>query len=248
MLVVAALFSSCGDSKSKESKSAVAQQPGALPVTHNPERQQAIGPEACIECHQAEVEDWMGTDHALANMPLDTEEFGAAFAGVAGVQESGVTYQPTLAAASALLKVLRPEGGVTDKYPLTGILGIRPLWQALVPFPNGGWQVTSIAFDPIKKEWFDIFEGENRQPGEWGHWTGRGMNWNANCAYCHMTEFEKNYEPLEGKYRSTWLQHGVSCAQCHNSLETHVAAARAGDPTKGLTTLTTYQVIDSCAT
>ena len=33
----------------------------------------------------------------------------------------------------------------------------------------------SAAWDVNRKEWFDIFGKESRQPGDWGHWTGRGM-------------------------------------------------------------------------
>ena len=26
---------------------------------------------------------------------------------------------------------------------------------------------------------------DDRQPGEWGHWTGGGLTWNGRCAACH---------------------------------------------------------------
>ena len=63
-----------------------------------------------------------------------------------------------------------------------------------------------------------VFGDEQRRPGEWGHWTGRGMNWNSMCAHCHFTEFKKNYDPASDRYASTWREHGVGCAQCHGDL------------------------------
>ena len=47
-------------------------------------------------------------------------------------------------------------------------------------------QPAELTFDPAKKEWFNVFGDERRQPGEWGHWRGRGMNWNSMCAHCHL--------------------------------------------------------------
>jgi predicted CXXCH cytochrome family protein len=66
-----------------------------------------------------------------------------------------------------------------------------------------------------QKEWFNVFGNENRQPGEWGHWTGRGMNWNSMCAQCHMTGYRKNYSAETDTYKTTWVEHGIGCIQCH---------------------------------
>ncbi|MDV7392741.1 cytochrome c3 family protein, partial [Arthrospira platensis SPKY1] len=99
-----------------------------------------------------------------------------------------------------------------------------------------------------KDEWFDVFPGEDRLPGEWGHWTGRAMNWNSNCAYCHMTEFEKNYDPISDSYASRWLQHGIGCIQCHSGLEDHVRTATTTDAGILPTPLNVHQQLDSCRT
>ena len=47
---------------------------------------------------------------------------------------------------------------------------------------------------PRSNEWFNVYGSEDRRPGEWGHWTGRGMNWNSMCATCHNTRLRKNYD------------------------------------------------------
>lgn len=144
---------------------------------------------SCRECHQKIFQAWSGTDHALANRPFDPATDAAALAGF-------------------------PASARPDAAPAF-VLGHKPLWQPLLPGPGGRWQPHELAYDPARQEWFNVFGAENRQPGEWGHWTGRGMNWNSMCAPCHMTGFRKNYEAATDRYRSTWVEHGVGCIECH---------------------------------
>ena len=101
------------------------------------------------------------------------------------------------------------------------VIARRPLWQDLVELEPGRFQATEVAWDPEKKEWFGVFGAEERNPGEWGHWTGRGMNWNSMCARCHVTAYAKNYDPATDQYHSRWLEHGIGCVQCHGPLPVH---------------------------
>ncbi|MFI5389876.1 MAG: multiheme c-type cytochrome, partial [Bacteriovoracales bacterium] len=64
-----------------------------------------------------------------------------------------------------------------NKYIPERVIGEDPIRQFLVKFPGGRYQASELTYDPKKNEWFDVFGNENRRPGEWGHWTGRGMNW-----------------------------------------------------------------------
>jgi predicted CXXCH cytochrome family protein len=143
---------------------------------------------ACQECHREQFAAWRETDHARANRPVDPVHDAAVLAGM-----------PDRAAAAQT----------------EAILGHLPLWQPLVATAGGRWQPHELAYDPAKKEWFNVFGSEQRQAGEWGHWTGRGMNWNSMCAQCHMTGFARNYDVASDTYHSTWLEHGIGCVQCH---------------------------------
>lgn len=145
---------------------------------------------SCRECHAEIFAAWSATDHALANRPVS----------------------PTDVAALAKFS---PPPGIGPSTAPEFVLGHKPLWQPLLPAPGGRWQPHELAYDPIRQEWFNVFGVEGRQPGEWGHWTGRGMNWNSMCAYCHMTGYRKNYEPANDRYHSSWVEHGVGCIQCH---------------------------------
>lgn len=147
--------------------------------------------ESCRGCHAEIFAAWHGTDHALANRVVAKEGEGAALA------------------------TFSPPAGVGPGTAPEFILGNKPLWQPLLPAPGGRWQPHELAFDPAKKEWFNVFGQEQRHAGEWGHWTGRGMNWNSMCAHCHMTGYQKNYEAATDTYHSTWVEQGVGCIQCH---------------------------------
>lgn len=102
-----------------------------------------------------------------------------------------------------------------------GVIGVRPIWQALLSTASGRIQVFDPAFDVDKREWYSIFGANPPRPEEWGHWTQRGMTWNAQCAYCHMTGLRKGYDPTGDTYRTTWTATGIGCAQCHGDLDGH---------------------------
>lgn len=120
---------------------------------------------------------------------------------------------------------LQMRDTVTGKvYTVGGVIGRKPLVQYLLHWKDGGLQTPSAAWDVQKKEWFDVFRddalqqergGAERKPGEWGHWTGRGMNWESQCAWCHMSGFQKNYNVPGDTYHATWQEPGITCIRCH---------------------------------
>lgn len=217
-----------------------------FPLSHDPERLARIGPDACLECHADVVEDWKQSHHAHANRPVSIARDRAAFTPPRQVQEGGVTYELSEEDGKFLLRVLR-EDGSAETHELIGVIGETPIRQYLTVLPGNKIQTISASYDVLNDRWVDVFAGENRQPGEWGHWTGQGMNWNANCAYCHTTEYEKGFD-LEGNaYHSTWVQQGLACASCHTGLEEHVEAARGEDYTTELIRLSRPKITESCA-
>ena len=220
---------------------------GIFPASHNPARNAKIGPDACVECHADEVADWKSSHHAKANRPVSVELDRAAFTPTRRVQESGVTYEMAEVNGHFELRVLRKDQPI-ERYELVGVIGETPLRQYLAHLPGDKFQTLSATYDVIEDRWFDVYAGQHRLPGEWGHWAGQGMNWNANCAYCHTTEYKKGFDFESNSYHSTWTQQGLACAECHTGLEAHVIAAQAGDYTRGLTKLNKIQTEHNCAT
>ncbi len=174
----------------------------------------------CAACHGREFEAWKDSDHARAWRKLSATEDAAPFSG------------QTLSAHGAELRFTHTAEGkpvVQDvthgrDYEVDSVAGHHPFVQYLVKGERGVLQSLSAGWDVTRGEWFDtvaedarlIREGSaERRPGDWGHWQGRGMAWNAQCAWCHMSGFEKNYDAETDAYASRWLEPGVTCIQCH---------------------------------
>ena len=252
-LAIAALyFSACSDStdtaKLPEDLASTARKNAQpFPYSHHPQRLARFGPDACVNCHQQEVADWKQSHHAKANRPVSVAKDAAAFAGTREIQESGMTYQMVQVEEAFKLRVVA-EDGATKEYDLVGVIGETPIRQYLAHLPGDKFQTISATYDVLNDQWVDVFAGQDRMPGEWGHWAGQGMNWNSNCAYCHTTEYEKGFDFEKDIYQSTWIQQGIACAECHSGLEEHVTASLSGDYKSGLSPLDLVQTKENCQT
>ncbi len=174
----------------------------------------------CMACHEQEYKVWKESDHARAWRKLNEQEDNAPFSG------------QTLRAHGTELRFSRRADGrrvvqdVTSgrEYEVDSVSGNRPFVQYLVKGERGALQSLSAGWDVARGEWFDtvaedarlLREGiAERKPGDWGHWLGRGMSWNSQCATCHMTDYRKNYDAEADCYASTWREPGVTCVECH---------------------------------
>ena len=191
------------------------------------------GSSTCRECHADAYADWASSHHALAERAVDPQLDGESW--TAPVVDGGESPSDSSAAGASDLD-LRWEGDALQVHALGGmpagplevprVIGEDPLRQLLVDFGEGRLQSTALAFDPHAREWFDVF-GDGREPGEWGAWTGRGMNWNSMCARCHNTALEKRYDRTSDRYATTWAELGVGCEACHGPAADHVAWQRS---------------------
>ncbi len=192
------------------------------------------GSEACRSCHRREHDLWYFSHHARAERALhpvqDREPFEPPRLWKHGTQASGFI------ATNGLWWVTTDTEGTTRSYRVCRALGVKPLVQYLVPLPGGRLQATELALDPTRQDCFNVFGEEDRKPGEWGHWTGRGMNWNSMCAHCHNTAVRKNYDALRDRYATVMAERGVGCEACHGPMRAHVQwqrqnPGRSPDPT-----------------
>ena len=200
----------------------------------------------CATCHQDADKIWRASMHALAHRKVGQVEDAWAFRakplelGKVRWQFSGGESAPRLEWRDDASKV--PPLALSP--PMA--IGHRPLIQYVVDFGKGRYQVPDAAWDPVKQEWFSMFGSDQRQPHEWGHWTQRGMNWNSQCAYCHFSQYRKNYQPDTDGYATSWLEEGIGCAQCHGpSRPKHAASACIVDPKQKFTP---QQWMHLCAT
>jgi Tfp pilus assembly protein PilF len=134
----------------------------------------------------------------------------------------------------------------TSDVPVAYALGRKHVEQYTGTLRPGRLQALPRAFDVVRGEWFDLFAGEERTPADWGHWTNRGMNANAQCLFCHTTGYEKGYVAATDAYDTTWNEMGVGCEACHGPGGAHVSARRSGaaDP---WASLDPERLFDACA-
>lgn len=206
----------------------------------------------CAACHAKEFEDWAGSDHAWAWRQVDPALDSEPFHG-----QSYTAHGSKLSFRTARDGGLVIQDGESGKsFDVHSVLGRTPLVQYLVRGERGALHTPSAAWDTQKLEWFDMFAdderlsregGASRRAGDWGHWLGRGMNWNSQCAWCHMTGFHKNYDEATDAYASSWTEPGVTCIQCHK-LAAHPDASDGCMVAKGDRKLTPRQIHDNCAT
>lgn len=178
------------------------------------------GSASCQPCHEEAYALWEKSNHGLAERPFNPALDGAAFSPARSVLE-GVD-RALVCFTNNCYQVSSVGLNTTQEtFQAQRVIGRDPLRQFLVPFPGGRLQVLAASYDPRSNEWFNSFGTENRQPGEWGSWTGRGMGWNAMCAECHNTRLRKNYDPATDSYHTTMAERSVGCEACHGPLKAH---------------------------
>jgi predicted CXXCH cytochrome family protein len=191
------------------------------------------GSESCRDCHKVAYDEWRKSNHGLAERP-----------------PSPAMDQHAFLDGKFQVTALGP-GKTNGTFAVERVIGNDPLRQFLVKFPGGRYQALESSYDPRRNEWFNVYGNENRQPGEWGHWTGRGMNWNNMCAACHNTRLHKNYDERTDSYATTTAEMTVGCEACHGPMKDHVVWQKANrsedleDPT--IRKFSPNQIVETCA-
>ncbi|MCC6677750.1 MAG: tetratricopeptide repeat protein [Phycisphaerales bacterium] len=189
------------------------------------------GSESCLPCHAAEFEGWRHSNHGLAERSVDSEMDGPAFATVRTFQHG--TQSTTVGGSGPFTVSTVGPAGRAEAFTAERVIGHDPLRQFLVAFPGGRLQTLEASYDPARDEWFNVYGEEDRKPGEWGHWTGRGMNWNNMCAACHNVRVKKNYDSRLDAYTTTMAERAVGCEACHGPMREHVRWRAANREFKG---------------
>ncbi|MGA2500874.1 MAG: multiheme c-type cytochrome, partial [Tepidisphaeraceae bacterium] len=208
------------------------------------------GSGSCKECHRNTYDLWSTSNHGLAERLIDPAMDDAAFVPPRSFTH-GTQATDIRKTGGRFEVVTNGIDGRREPYDAVRVIGNRPLRQFLVPFPGGRYQTLEASYDPAKNEWFDVYGNEDRKPGEWGHWTGRGMNWNNMCATCHNTRPRKNYDAQTDSYNTVMAEMTVGCEACHGPLKNHVTwqqkhGSKKADPT--LKKFTPERWLDTCGT
>ncbi len=146
--------------------------------------------------------------------------------GDAKFAEAGVTTTFFTRDAKIFVRTDGPDGELRD-FEIRYTFGITPVQQYLIELPGGRLQALGIAWDSRPKQqngqrWFHLYAGQKLAAGNPLHWTGIDQNWNYQCADCHSTNLEKNYDAATRTYHTTWSELDVGCEACHGPGSEHV--------------------------
>jgi len=211
-----------------------------------------VGSQACVDCHEEEASAWKGSHHALAWTWPSPETVVADFDDTE-FEHDGMVARFRVEGDTYHVKVTEKDGVTTD-YRVHSVAGIEPLQQYLLETEPGRLQSFDVVWDAEQGGWFHLYPDQDLQPDDGLHWTGPYKNWNARCAECHATGYEKSYDAATRLYSSSQAEIGVACEACHGPGQDHVDWA--ADPTQEAPAHygfsqpfeTTEQTIQQCAT
>ena len=190
-----------------------------------------VGSNTCASCHDAQFRDWQSSHHALAMQEANGDTVLGDFSAVQF--EYFDTTSTFLRQNDQFIVRTQNAAGELQDFPVKYTFGVTPLQQYLIELPRGHVQALSIAWDDRSvdeggQRWFHLYPDELIAHDDELHWTGRTQNWNYQCAECHSTELEKNYNLESDSFATDWSEINVGCEGCHGPGSRHVQQAQSG--------------------
>ena len=186
-----------------------------------------VGSNACTGCHEDAAAAWAGSHHALAWTLPGPDTVKGDFDDTT-FEHDGFSAAFRIEDGRYFVTVTETDGGVAD-YPVHSLAGIAPLQQLLIETEPGRLQSFDVVWDVAGAAWYDLYPDQDLPPEDGLHWSGPYKTWNARCAECHATGYERNYDPRGRGYASTQAEIGVGCEACHGPGSLHLDWAR-GEP------------------
>lgn len=179
-----------------------------------------VGSDQCMDCHTEEAAAWARSHHALAWTDVEAGTMVADFDGTT-FEQDGMTVLFDATGDTPVAQVTEKDGATTS-YSVHSVVGIEPLQQYLFETAPGRLQSFDVVWDTENKSWFHLYPDQDLPPDDGLHWTGPYKSWNARCAECHATGFEKNYNAQTRTYQSRQVEIGVGCEACHGPGSAHI--------------------------
>ncbi len=197
-----------------------------------PEPPAFVGSAACAGCHDDQVREWQGSHHDLAMQTVTASTVLGDFNDATFQYHDTTTRFHTDNDRFLVTTTDVPEAQAETTFEIAYVFGVEPLQQYLIAFPGGRYQTLPYAWDtrPASaggQRWFHLYEDQHIAPDDELHWTGRQLNWNYQCAECHSTNLEVNYDLATDTFATTYDEIDVACEACHGPASQHVEQARA---------------------
>lgn len=191
-----------------------------------------VGASQCQQCHQQEYQDWQASHHFKAMQVADKNTVLGDFSDL-NVGFHGIKSRLYKKGDQFLIDTAN-EKGETQTYPIKYTFGFHPLQQYLVETSGGHLQALNIAWDSRSKEdggqrWYHLQSEEDISPEHPFFWTGHYQNWNSRCAECHVTNYDKGFDPKSLSYQSSWSDANVACEACHGPGSDHLKLAMSDE-------------------
>jgi tetratricopeptide (TPR) repeat protein len=191
-----------------------------------------IGSEVCAGCHREAYDNWRGSQHDLAMQPANPSTVLGKFDKTT-FTHFGVT-SVFYRQGDKFLVSTEGTGGSLQDFEIKYTFGVYPLQQYLVEIPGGRMQALNIAWDSRPQaeggqRWFHLYPDEAIPHDDLLHWTQPSQNWNTQCAECHSTGLQKNYDAATRRFDTTWSEVNVACEACHGPGADHQLWAERGD-------------------
>lgn len=196
-----------------------------------------VDPTQCAQCHQKEVQAWRGSHHDKAMAIANEANVLGNFNDVTFTHNT-VSFRFFKKDARYYVHTLGPDG-VSKDFEIKYTFGVDPLQQYLIELERGHIQCLTVAWDVQGKKWFHLHPEKESKPGDAQHWTGAYNRWNSMCAECHSTHLQKNYNPRDDSYSTSFAEINVGCQACHGPASKHIAWIESSpeeqkkDPLKG---------------
>ncbi|WP_420587059.1 multiheme c-type cytochrome [Ruegeria sp.] len=179
-----------------------------------------VGSGQCVDCHSEQSAAWEGSHHDLAWTQVEDDHVAANFDGTE-FSHDGMTVEFSQSGDTLQANVTEKDG-MTSAYGVHSVVGIKPLQQYLFETEPGRLQSFDVVWDTENRNWYHLYPDQDLPPDDGLHWTGPYKNWNARCADCHATGFEKNYDVQTRQYSSVQAEIGVGCEACHGPASAHI--------------------------
>lgn len=189
---------------------------------------QYVGSEMCSSCHLDIQMEWAESHHALAWTLASPDTVSGNFDGDTFTHR-GNTTRFLISDGQYVIETEDADGG-QQRFQVVGVAGVEPLQQYIVETEPGRMQSFDVVWDTVEKRWFHLYPDQELSPLDGLHWSGPYKSWNARCAECHATGFEKDYDPINKQYHSQQAEIGVGCEACHGPAQAHVEWVKTGQP------------------
>ncbi len=185
-----------------------------------------VGAESCKSCHSDAYDAWQTSDHFKAMAVANEDTVAGAFDGKPLIFHD---LQTRFYLEDGQHKVETDIGDGPETFDIEYTFGHSPLQQYIVDIGKGHLQVLNVAWDSRPESeggerWFHLQPDEDIEPDHPFFWARHFQNWNSRCADCHSTGVERNYDPVNHAYDTTFKEINVACEACHGPGADHVAA------------------------